>query len=586
MRTVLIANRGEIAVRVARACAEEGLRSIAVYSDDDADALHVAMADEARALGAAGARAYLDADAVLRAAREAGADAVHPGYGFLSESADFADSVIAAGLTWIGPPPGAMRLLGDKVSARRLAAAVGAPMAPGTTSPVSGPEEVHAFAEQHGLPVAVKAAFGGGGRGLRVARTHDEIGPALAAATSEAVSAFGRGECFVERWLDAPRHVEVQVLADADRVVVVGTRDCSVQRRNQKLVEEAPAPFLTAQQDHDLREGARSVCARAGYTGAGTVEFLLGADGTLSFLEVNTRLQVEHTVSEETSGIDLVRAQLTIAAGGSVPVEQDPPARGHAIELRITAEDPGRGFLPATGTITRWRVPGGPGVRVDAGVEEGGVVGPAFDSLLAKVVVVGQDRDHAIARARRAVDEMVVEGVPTVLPAHRAVLRDEAFTAPAGRLEVHTGWVEEHLAEALTPQDLPAPADELAAQERSLRRFAVEVDGRRVVLGLPSAVLGALGGASGGAGAGDETDDGPTPQDVDPAVLACPSAGNLVAWLVEDGEDVEAGQDVARLEAMKMETVVPAHRAGRLVHGDVAVGAPVAAEDPLARIET
>ena len=586
MRTVLIANRGEIAVRVVRACVEEGLRSVAIHSDDDADALHVAVADQARALGGSGARAYLDVDAVLRAARESGADAVHPGYGFLSESADVADSVIAAGLTWIGPPPAAMRLLGDKVSARRLAAEVGAPMAPGTTAPVADEQEVHAFAEQHGLPVAIKAAFGGGGRGLRVARTHDEIGPALASATTEAVSAFGRGECFVERWLDAPRHVEVQVLADADRVVVVGTRDCSVQRRNQKLVEEAPAPFLTEQQDRDLREGARAVCARAGYTGAGTVEFLLGADGTLSFLEVNTRIQVEHTVSEETSGIDLVRAQLTIAAGGSVPVEHDPTARGHAIELRVTAEDPGRGFLPATGTIARWRVPGGPGVRVDSGVEGGSVVGPAFDSLLAKLVVVGQDRDHAIARARRALDEMVVEGVPTVLPAHRAIVRDEAFTAPGGRLGVHTGWVEEHLAERLAPQDLPAPADELAAQERPLRRFAIEVDGRRVVLGLPSAVLGALGGASGGAGAGEADDDGPPPQEADPAVLACPSAGTLLAWLVEDGEHVEAGQEVARLEAMKMESAVPAHRAGRLVHGDVAVGASLAADDPLARVET
>ena len=586
MRTVLIANRGEIAVRVARACIESGLRSVAVYADDDADALHVAAADEARALGSAGARAYLDVDAVLRAARESGADAVHPGYGFLSESADFAESVIAAGLTWIGPPPAAMRLLGDKVSARRLAAEVGAPMAPGTTAPVADEQEVHAFAQQHGLPVAIKAAFGGGGRGLRVARTRDEIGPALASATSEAVSAFGRGECFVERWLDAPRHVEVQVLADAQRVVVVGTRDCSTQRRHQKLIEEAPAPFLTDAQDHELREGARAICARAGYTGAGTVEFLLGADGTLSFLEVNTRIQVEHTVSEETSGIDLVRAQLTIAAGGSVAVEQDPPARGHAIELRIAAEDPGRGFLPATGTITRWRVPGGPGVRVDSGVEEGSVVGPAFDSLLAKLVVVGENRDHAIARARRALDEMVIEGIPTVLPAHRAVVADEAFTAPDGHLGVHTGWVEEHLAERVASQDLPAPADELAAQERPLRRVAIEIDGRRVVLGLPTAVLGALGGASGGAGA-DQTDAGSSSsEETDPAVLACPSAGTLLAWLVEDGEHVEAGQEVARLEAMKMESAVPAHRAGRLAHGDVAVGASLGAGDPLARIET
>ncbi len=588
MRTVLIANRGEIAVRIARACAEAGLRSVAVYSDDDAGALHVRAADEARALGSAGARAYLDADALLRTARDAGADALHPGYGFLSESADLAVSVVAAGLVWVGPPPAVMRLLGDKVSARRLAAEVGAPMAPGTTSPVAGADEVHAFAEQHGFPVAIKAAFGGGGRGLEVVRAHDEIGPALEAAVREAVAAFGRGECFVERWLDAPRHVEVQVLADASRVVVVGTRDCSVQRRNQKLVEEAPAPFLTDEQGHALREGARAVCARARYVGAGTVEFLLGADGTLSFLEVNTRLQVEHTVTEETSGIDLVRAQLAIAAGGEVPLREDPPSRGHAIELRITAEDPGRGFLPATGTVTTWRTPSGPGVRVDSGVEEGSVVGPAFDSLIAKLVVVGEDRDHAIARAVRALDEMVVEGVPTAIPAHRAVLEDEAFTAPGGVLGVHTGWVEEHLAARLAPQPLPEPADELAAEQVPLRRVAVEVDGRRVVLGLPVDLVlegpGAWGssGQTGSAG----SDPASSADGADPAALLSPSAGNLVAWLVDDGEDVAEGQGVASLEAMKMETTVAAHRAGRLVRGAVEVGAAVHAGAPLARVET
>jgi acetyl-CoA/propionyl-CoA carboxylase biotin carboxyl carrier protein len=438
---VLVANRGEIAVRVIRACRDAGLASVAVYADDDRDAPFVHLADEAFALGGATpAASYLDQATLLAVAARTGADAVHPGYGFLAENADFAQAVLDAGLTWIGPPPRAIRDLGDKVTARRLAAKAGAPLVPGTKDPVADAGEVVAFAVEHGLPVAIKAAFGGGGRGLKVARTIAEIPELLDAAMREAVAAFGRGECFVERYLDRARHVEAQVLADQHgTIVVVGTRDCSLQRRHQKLVEEAPAPFLSDEQRATIHEAARAICAEAGYTGAGTVEFLLCPDGTAAFLEVNTRLQVEHPVSEETTGLDLVREQFRIAAGEKLTIVSDPEPRGHAIEFRINAEDPARGFLPVPGTVTVFDPPSGPGVRLDAGVCAGSVIGGRFDSMLAKLIVVGADRRQALERSRRALAEFRVEGLPTVLPFHRAVLDDPAFTATDGEhFTVHT----------------------------------------------------------------------------------------------------------------------------------------------------
>ncbi|HEV2087307.1 MAG TPA: biotin carboxylase N-terminal domain-containing protein, partial [Cryptosporangiaceae bacterium] len=455
MRRVLIANRGEIAVRVARACRDAGLASVAVYADSDRDALHVRLADEAYALGGdTPADSYLRIDKLLDVAGRAAADAIHPGYGFLSENAEFATAVIDAGLTWIGPTPEAIRLLGDKVQARHIALAVGAPLVPGTKEPVADADEVAGFATEHGLPVAIKAAFGGGGRGLKVARTLAEIPQLYASAVREAETAFGRGECFVERYLDRPRHVEAQVLADVHgTVVVVGTRDCSLQRRHQKLVEEAPAPFLTGDQRAGIHAAAKAICTAAGYHGAGTVEFLVGADGTVSFLEVNTRLQVEHPVSEETTGVDLVREQFRIADGEPLRYAEDPAPRGHSIEFRINGEDPGRGFLPAPGTVTGLSWPSGPGVRVDAGVQAGTVVGGNFDSLLAKLIVTGADRQQALERARRALDEMVVDGIATVLPFHRAVVRDPAFAPadPAEPFAVHTRWIETDFSNTIEP---------------------------------------------------------------------------------------------------------------------------------------
>ena len=441
MRKVLIANRGEIAVRIVRACRDAGLGSVAVYSESDLDALHVTMADEAFALGGrSAAESYLDIGKILKAAAESGADAVHPGYGFLAEHADFAREVIAAGLTWIGPPPEAIDALGDKVRARHIARIVGAPLAAGTDGPVSGEEEAAAFAAEHGLPIAIKAAYGGGGRGLKVARTAEEIAPRFESAVREAVAAFGRGECFVERYLDRPRHVETQCLADLHgNIVVVSTRDCSLQRRHQKLVEEAPAPFLTQEQEELIRESSRAILREAGYVGAGTCEFLVGLDGSVSFLEVNTRLQVEHPVTEEVSGIDLVREMFRIADGQELS-HRDPQIRGHSIEFRINAEDPGRNFLPAPGTITRWQPPSGPGVRLDAGYAAGMTVPQSFDSLIAKLIVTGASRKQALERSRRALAEFEVDGMPTVLPFHRAVVNDPAFTSEP--FSVHTRWIE------------------------------------------------------------------------------------------------------------------------------------------------
>ncbi|GFJ80568.1 acetyl-/propionyl-CoA carboxylase subunit alpha [Phytohabitans houttuyneae] len=510
MRRVLIANRGEIAVRVIRACRDAGLASVAVYADSDRDALHVTLADEAYALGGDTApETYLRIDKLVDIARRADADAVHPGYGFLAENADFAEAVIAAGLTWIGPTPQAIRDLGDKVTARHIAQRAGAPLVPGTPDPVAGPEEVVAFAREHGLPVAIKAAFGGGGRGLKVARDLDEIPALFESATREAVAAFGRGECFVERYLDQPRHVEAQVIADQHgNVIVVGTRDCSLQRRHQKLVEEAPAPFLNDDQRKQIHESAKAICREAGYHGAGTVEYLVGRDGTISFLEVNTRLQVEHPVTEETAGIDLVREQFRIADGERLRLAADPTPRGHSIEFRINGEDPGRNFLPAPGTVTRLRLPEGPGVRVDTGIESGNVIGGNFDSLLAKVIISGETRTEALERARRALDEMVVEGMATALPFHRLIVRDPAFTGEP--FTVHTRWIETEWDNTVPPFAGAAAAGE--AQERET--VVVEVGGKRLEVSLPAGFSSGTpnGAARSKGGAPRRTRAGPLPR--------------------------------------------------------------------------
>ncbi|WP_086821153.1 acetyl/propionyl/methylcrotonyl-CoA carboxylase subunit alpha [Allokutzneria sp. NRRL B-24872] len=557
---VLVANRGEIAVRVIRACRDAGLASVAVYADPDRDAPFARLADEAFALGGStAAESYLSVDKLLDVAKRAGADAVHPGYGFLSENADFAQAVIDAGLTWIGPTPQAIRDLGDKVTARHIAMRAGAPLVPGTKEPVNGPEEITAFASEHGLPIAIKAAFGGGGRGLKVARTMEEIPELFDSAVREAVAAFGRGECFVERYLDKPRHVEAQVLADQHgTVIVVGTRDCSLQRRHQKLVEEAPAPFLSEEQHRSIHEAARAICAEAGYHGAGTVEFLVGLDGTISFLEVNTRLQVEHPVSEETTGIDLVREQFRIAAGEKLRFTEDPAPRGHSIEFRINGEDAGRNFLPAPGTVTTFVAPAGPGVRVDAGVESGSVIGGQFDSLLAKLIVTGETREQAIERARRALEEMVVEGMATVLPFHRAILRDAAFTE---NFTVHTRWIETEFDNQIEPFGGAAPAEDVDVPRQSV---VVEVGGRRLEVTLPGDL--AIGGGNGG---GAEVKAAPRKRSGGKAAaaasgdaVAAPMQGTIVKVAVEDGQHVEAGDLLVVLEAMKMENPVTAHKAG------------------------
>ncbi|MEW1956394.1 biotin carboxylase N-terminal domain-containing protein [Kineococcus sp. NPDC059986] len=570
MKTVLIANRGEIAVRVARAAAEAGLRSVAVYADQDAGALHVRLADAAVALpGTTAADTYLDQDALLAAARTSGADAVHPGYGFLSENAEFARAVEAAGLTWIGPAPETIEALGDKVTARAIAREAGAPLAPGSTKPLSDAAEAEAFADEFGLPIVVKAAHGGGGRGMRVARTRAEIADAFASATREAVAAFGRGECFVERFLERPRHLEVQVLGDGrGSVTVVGDRDCSLQRRNQKLVEEAPAPRLTDDQRATIHRAARDICAAVDYRGAGTVEFLLGADGTLSFCEVNTRLQVEHPVTELVTGTDLVREQFRIAEGSGPSFTDTPAPRGHAFEFRINAEDPGRGFLPSPGRVEELRVPSGPGVRWDGGVEAGDTVQAAFDSLAGKLLVHAADRDTALARARRALAEFQVTGIATVLPFARAVVDEPAFSTED--FAVGTQWIEAELMPRLEPQLRPAPVEGPA-----LRRFPVEIDGRIATVGLPAEFLAALGSVAPGSVAEDV---GP---DEDALTTAAP--GTLTSWLVEDGADVTEGQDVAVVEAMKMEARVAAHRPGTL-RRVVEQGASIGAGEVLARI--
>ncbi|MEV0701759.1 acetyl/propionyl/methylcrotonyl-CoA carboxylase subunit alpha [Saccharopolyspora sp. NPDC050389] len=555
---VLIANRGEIAVRVIRACKDEGIASVAVYAEPDADAVFVRLADEAFALGGSTpGESYLNIDKIIDVAKRAEADAVHPGYGFLSENAEFAQAVLDAGLIWIGPSPQAIRDLGDKVTARHIATRAGAPLVPGTKDPVNGADEVVAFAEEHGLPVAIKAAFGGGGRGLKVARTMEEIPELYASAVREAETAFGRGECFVERYLDRPRHVEAQVLADQHRnVVVVGTRDCSLQRRHQKLVEEAPAPFLSDDQHRTIHEAARAICAEAGYYGAGTVEFLVGLDGTISFLEVNTRLQVEHPVSEETTGLDLVREQFRIAAGEKLRITADPEPRGHSIEFRINGEDAGRNFLPAPGTVTRFVAPHGPGVRVDAGVETGSVIGGQFDSLLAKVIVTGADRQQALERSRRVLDEMVVEGMATVLPFHREIVRDPAFVGADG-FTVHTRWIETEFDNNIEPFTGGVEAEEPEPRQT----ITVEVGGRRLEVSLP-AELAVSSAAPAAKAKPRKRSTGKAGAAVSGDAVTAPMQGTIVKIAVADGQEVAAGDLIAVLEAMKMENPVTAHKAG------------------------
>jgi acetyl-CoA/propionyl-CoA carboxylase biotin carboxyl carrier protein len=571
LHKVLVANRGEIAVRVIRACRDAGLASVAVYAEPDRDAPFARMADEAFALGGSTpGESYLVIDKLLDVAKRSGADAVHPGYGFLSENADFAQAVLDAGLTWIGPSPQSIRDLGDKVTARHIAMRAGAPLVPGTKDPVNGPDEIVAFAREHGLPVAIKAAFGGGGRGLKVARTLEEIPELFDSAVREAVSAFGRGECFVERYLDKPRHVEAQVVADKHgNVIVVGTRDCSLQRRHQKLVEEAPAPFLTDDQRARIHSSAKAICAEAGYYGAGTVEYLVGLDGSISFLEVNTRLQVEHPVSEETSGIDLVLEQFRIAANEKLRFTEDPTPRGHSIEFRINGEDAGRNFLPAPGVVATFIEPSGPGVRVDAGVRSGDVIGGQFDSLLAKLIVTGETRQQAIARARRALDEMVVEGMATVLPFHRAVVRDPAFTAEDG-FTVHTRWIETEFDNTIEPFGDPA----LAEDEDSRQTVVVEVGGRRLEVSLPS-TLSVGTAAPAAAKAKPRKRAGKSSAAVSGDAVAAPMQGTIVKVAVADGQTVEAGELLVVLEAMKMENPVTAHKAGTVTGLAAATGETV-----------
>ena len=569
MNRVLIANRGEIAVRVIRACKDHGLESVAVYSEEDRHAIHSQMADSAFSLhGTTATETYLNIEKLIEVAKQSGADAVHPGYGFLSENANFAQAVIDAGLIWIGPSPAAIRALGDKVSARKIAAKAGAPLVAGTKDPVEGHEEVLAFAKEYGLPVAIKAAHGGGGRGLKVARTMEEIPELFASAVREAISGFGRGECFVERYLDKPRHVETQVLVDKHgHAVVISTRDCSLQRRHQKLVEEAPAPFLSKAQEEELYRSSKAIMKEAGYVGAGTCEFLIGLDGTISFLEVNTRLQVEHPVSEEVTGTDLVREQFRIAMGESLGFD-DPVIRGHSIEFRINGEDPGRSFLPAPGRITDWVIPTGPGVRVDAGFKNGDTIGGNFDSLLAKLIVTGTTREQAIERARRALAEFSIEGLATALPFHRAILEDSAFTQ---EFKIYTSYIENEFNNEIPMYQAPVVplethmAPEYLVAEVNGKRFEVLVHAPKPVVKRHRAKQSMAGGAGG-------------------AALNSPMQGTVVKIAVKEGDRVEVGDLVIVLEAMKMEQPLMAHRAGVISNLSAVIGATVSSGTALCDI--
>jgi len=561
MKRVLIANRGEIAVRVIRACSDHGIESVAVYSETDRDSMHAQMADSAYSLsGTTATQTYLNIEKLIAIAKKSGADAVHPGYGFLSENADFAQAVIDAGLIWIGPPPAAIKALGDKVSARKIAAKAGAPLVAGTADPVDSHDEIIAFAKEHGLPVAIKAAHGGGGRGLKIAFTMEEIPEAFASAVREAIAGFGRGECFVERYLDKPRHVETQVLVDKfGNTAVISTRDCSLQRRHQKLVEEAPAPFLTAAQNEELYRSSKAIMKEAGYIGAGTCEFLIGVDGTISFLEVNTRLQVEHPVSEEVTGIDLVREQFRIAMGEELGFT-DPVIRGHSIEFRINGEDPGRSFLPAPGRITKMSLPTGPGVRVDTGFRTGDAITGNFDSLLAKLIVTGATREQAITRARRAIAEFTIEGMATALPFHQAILQDPAFT---DEFKVYTSYIEKEFKNEIPEfKILPLEAQTKAAADH----LVAEINGKRfeILVHAPEPVVkrhrakDALSGGSAGVG------------------LTSPMQGTVVKVAVTDGQSVEKGDLVIVLEAMKMEQPLMAHRSGVISNLTAVIGETVA----------
>ena len=569
MKRVLIANRGEIAVRIIRACKDHGLESVAVYSEEDRTAIHTGMADSAYSLtGTTAIQTYLNIEKLIALALKSGADAVHPGYGFLSENANFAQAVIDAGLTWIGPPPAAIRALGDKVSARKIAAKAGAPLVAGTKDPVEGHEEITAFAKEHGLPVAIKAAHGGGGRGLKVARTMEEIPELFASAVREAISGFGRGECFVERYLDKPRHVETQVLVDMHgHAVVVSTRDCSLQRRHQKLVEEAPAPFLTDAQNEELYRSSKAIMKEAGYVGAGTCEFLIGLDGTISFLEVNTRLQVEHPVSEEVTGIDLVREQFRIAMGEPLGFD-DPIIRGHSIEFRINGEDPGRSFLPAPGRITQWVIPTGPGVRVDAGFKNGDTIGGNFDSLLAKLIITGATRQQAIERARRALAEFSIDGLATALPFHRAILEDPAYTEI---FKVYTSYIENEFVNTIptftaTAEPLQSHiAPEYLVTEINGKRFEIMVHAPKPVIKRHRAKAGMAGGSGGSA-------------------LSSPMQGTVVKIAVEEGASVSVGDLIIVLEAMKMEQPLMAHKSGVISNLTAVIGATVSSGTILCEI--
>ncbi|AMJ44031.1 biotin carboxylase N-terminal domain-containing protein [Corynebacterium stationis] len=581
---VLIANRGEIAVRIIRAARDADIASVAVYAEPDANAPFVELADEAFALGGqTSAESYLAIDKVLDAAQKSGANAVHPGYGFLAENAEFAQAVIDAGLIWIGPSPQSIADLGDKVTARHIAERAEAPMTPGTKDPVADAAEVEAFAEEFGLPIAIKAAFGGGGRGMKVAYEKSEVAELFESATREAISAFGRGECFVERYLDKARHVEAQVLADQHgNVIVAGTRDCSLQRRFQKLVEEAPAPFLTDEQRASIHESAKRICREAGYYGAGTVEYLVGSDGLISFLEVNTRLQVEHPITEETTGLDLVREQFRIAEGQELRIKEDPAPRGHAFEFRINGEDAAAGFVPAPGTVTRYEEPAGPGVRVDSGMRVGSVIGGQFDSMLGKLIVWGETREEALARSRRALSEYKVEGMPTVIPFHQAITADPAFIGDGESFDIYTKWIEEEwkneVPAYVDPAEAAEESDELPAQ-----KYVVEVDGRRVEVALPGNLV--VGGGAAPRKKSKKRRGAGAKAAVSGDTVVAPMQGTVIKVNVENGQEVEEGEVIVVLEAMKMENPVKAHKSGIISDLAVETGSQINKGNPILEIK-